>query len=454
MSRTYIPLSGDPNTYGRRGEHTFFRTEDQQPPASAPVQSSVFDSAMNTLRQIAGEAPESGGNTNNAGANNAGGRGSSQSTGMDKASNYSTLGTLAGVATGIPGLGIAGGVVGGIRDADYANDLLSNTYGLSPDVSRAQAALAGAFGSIVGRSAFDQLSDRTAAGYSTRSGNYADKSMNADKDGPDVFDFTGAPLSAVEMETLGQSVMTGGPKVDLDTAANASIPTGNERSIDAFGNEMLGTSQADNSRGSIDGYGGSAPGAFGNFSTFAEFVDYLSTGNTPWGGGATNPESGPKSDPDGGVDPNGGAGDSGPPSDNDFSGANNGEAGLGGYYAEGGHVKQKALAMQDGGFVIPADVVSGLGDGSTKAGYRRLGLGQLLDGPGTGMSDDIPASIDGEQNARVADGEVYLNPKEVAMVGGGDHTKGIKRLYALMAQVRQHRHGTEEQPQPLNLGDL
>ena len=110
--------------------------------------------------------------------------------------------------------------------------------------------------------------------------------------------------------------------------------------------------------------------------------------------------------------------------------------------------------MAEGGFVIPADVVSGLGDGSTKAGYRKLGLGQLLEGPGTGMSDDIPASIDGEAPAAVADGEVYLSPKEVALVGGGRHADGVKRLYALMDQVRKHRHGTTEQPKPLALGDM
>jgi hypothetical protein len=110
--------------------------------------------------------------------------------------------------------------------------------------------------------------------------------------------------------------------------------------------------------------------------------------------------------------------------------------------------------MQEGGFVVPADVVSGLGDGSTKAGYKRLGLGELIEGPGTGMSDDIPASIDGEPLARVADGEVYLSPTEVAMVGGGDHNKGLKRLYALMSKVRKERHGTTKQPQPLALGDL
>lgn len=116
-------------------------------------------------------------------------------------------------------------------------------------------------------------------------------------------------------------------------------------------------------------------------------------------------------------------------------------------YAGGG-----AVDMHDGGFVIPADVVSGLGDGSTKAGYRKLGLGQLIEGPGTGQSDDIPANIDGSPEAKVADGEVYLNPKEVELLGGGNHAKGMQRLYALLDEVRKNRHGTTKQPKPLSLG--
>ena len=110
--------------------------------------------------------------------------------------------------------------------------------------------------------------------------------------------------------------------------------------------------------------------------------------------------------------------------------------------------------MADGGFVVPADVVSGLGDGSTKAGYKRLGIGSLIEGPGTGMSDDIPATINGRPEAKVADGEVYLKPAEVKRIGKGDHAAGLKRLYDLMDFVRESRHGTKEQAPPLALGEM
>lgn len=120
----------------------------------------------------------------------------------------------------------------------------------------------------------------------------------------------------------------------------------------------------------------------------------------------------------------------------------------------GGWKRGGEVSMAEGGFVVPADVVSGLGDGSTKAGYRRLGIGSLIEGPGTGMSDDIPASIDGKPEAKVADGEVYLSPEEVKKIGKGDHAAGLKRLYDLMDFVREARHGTKEQAPPLALGDM
>lgn len=122
-------------------------------------------------------------------------------------------------------------------------------------------------------------------------------------------------------------------------------------------------------------------------------------------------------------------------------------------YDAGSFAKGGSVDMAHGGFVVPADVVSGLGDGSTKAGYRRLGIGQLIEGPGTGMSDDIPANIEGRPEAKVADGEVYLSPEEVERIGKGDHAKGLKRLYDLLDFVREARHGTKEQAPPLTLGD-
>lgn len=114
-------------------------------------------------------------------------------------------------------------------------------------------------------------------------------------------------------------------------------------------------------------------------------------------------------------------------------------------YAAGGSV-----AMKEGGFVVPADVVSMVGNGSSNAGlealHRKLGA-QPLDGPGDGLSDDIPASIDGHTPARVARQEAYIPPENVARAGGA------KRLYALMDRVRRQAHGTTEQQRPVSLDE-
>jgi hypothetical protein len=105
--------------------------------------------------------------------------------------------------------------------------------------------------------------------------------------------------------------------------------------------------------------------------------------------------------------------------------------------------------MADDAFVIPADVVSALGNGSTKAGLERLneylGIALPIEGEGDGLSDDIPATIEGEQPARVADGEAYVPPEIVAKLGGGDPERGAAMLYTMMDKIRESAHGKTDQ---------
>lgn len=109
--------------------------------------------------------------------------------------------------------------------------------------------------------------------------------------------------------------------------------------------------------------------------------------------------------------------------------------------------------LSEGGFVIPADVVSHLGNGSSEAGLRLLAekMGATpIKGEGDGMSDSIKTSIDGERPARVANDEAYLAPNKVAAIGGGDMSKGAKRLYAMMDKIREARTGSKEQGKQIN----
>lgn len=73
--------------------------------------------------------------------------------------------------------------------------------------------------------------------------------------------------------------------------------------------------------------------------------------------------------------------------------------------------------------------------------------GKLLRGPGDGMSDDIPAVIKGKtpQRAALADGEFVVPADVVSHLGNGSTDAGAKRLYSMMDRVRKARTGNPKQ---------
>jgi len=73
--------------------------------------------------------------------------------------------------------------------------------------------------------------------------------------------------------------------------------------------------------------------------------------------------------------------------------------------------------------------------------------GKLLDGPGDGMSDDIPAVIRGKntQRAALADGEFVVPADVVSHIGNGSTKAGANKLYTMMDKVRKARTGTKKQ---------
>ena len=110
-------------------------------------------------------------------------------------------------------------------------------------------------------------------------------------------------------------------------------------------------------------------------------------------------------------------------------------------------------ALREGSFVVPADVVSHLGNGSTDAGIAALRTktgAKPIRGGGDGMSDSISTSIEGRQKARVADGEAVIEPEQVRKLGKGSAKKGADRLYAMMDNVRKARTGSTKQGRQIN----
>ena len=83
-------------------------------------------------------------------------------------------------------------------------------------------------------------------------------------------------------------------------------------------------------------------------------------------------------------------------------------------------------------------------------GYAHGGNPQLLDGPGDGMSDSIPASIGNKQPARLAQGEFVVPADVVSHLGNGSTDAGAKHLYSMMDNIRKARTGNKNQGKQIN----
>jgi len=92
---------------------------------------------------------------------------------------------------------------------------------------------------------------------------------------------------------------------------------------------------------------------------------------------------------------------------------------------------------QGGGIMAAGGKTSSLGSYSDG--------GRMLKGPGDGMSDNIPGIIGGKQPARLADGEFVVPADVVSHLGNGSTDAGAKRLYAMMDTVRKARTGNKKQ---------
>ena len=69
--------------------------------------------------------------------------------------------------------------------------------------------------------------------------------------------------------------------------------------------------------------------------------------------------------------------------------------------------------------------------------------GRLLRGPGDGVSDSIPATIGGKQPARLAEGEFVVPARVVSELGNGSTNAGAQKLYAMMNRVQGARRKTK-----------
>jgi hypothetical protein len=74
-----------------------------------------------------------------------------------------------------------------------------------------------------------------------------------------------------------------------------------------------------------------------------------------------------------------------------------------------------------------------------------MAAGRYLSGGGDGMSDSIPATINNKQPARLADGEFVVPADVVSHLGNGSSNAGAKKLYGMMDKIRTARTGKKKQ---------
>jgi hypothetical protein len=92
---------------------------------------------------------------------------------------------------------------------------------------------------------------------------------------------------------------------------------------------------------------------------------------------------------------------------------------------------------------LPGESVARMANGgisSALGGYSDGG--RLLRGPGDGVSDSIPAVIGKKQPARLADGEFVVPARIVSEIGNGSTEAGARKLYAMMDRVQHARKKT------------
>lgn len=126
-------------------------------------------------------------------------------------------------------------------------------------------------------------------------------------------------------------------------------------------------------------------------------------------------------------------------------------------------IKSQKEEEEERNRLMAQQLMGGIGFGMARGGLSMLARGgasgppntpRTINGAGDGMSDSVPATIEGIQEARLADGEFVIPADVVADLGNGSSNAGAKQLYAMMNRIRKSRHGTTKQPPEVDMGRL
>lgn len=108
--------------------------------------------------------------------------------------------------------------------------------------------------------------------------------------------------------------------------------------------------------------------------------------------------------------------------------------------------------------VARAEESAAVQEAAPEQGYAAGGIAMLakggtpryLDGATDGMADKIKTSIEGEQEARLSHGEFVIPADVVSHLGNGNSEAGAERLYDMMDRIREARTGTTKQGKQIN----
>ena len=245
----------------------------------------------------------------------------------------------------------------------------------------------------------------------------------------DMFGGAKAPLSATDYATQAEKITQ--PLRDMTTAASDSARAGSgfggeayNASSSSIGNRLSTMGQGVSSLGSEAGRSafmsnlGAVPGTYSANTTLAAAA-------APLVYDGTDPEkTTPKTDSDPGQQYAYSANAVNPTPTPDpygrerryFNPAYTARAADGGLMADGGISEYNLGGYSDGG--------------------------RLLRGPGDGVSDSIPATIGHKQPARLADGEFVVPARIVSELGNGSTEAGARRLYDMMDRIQKARSKT------------
>jgi hypothetical protein len=112
-------------------------------------------------------------------------------------------------------------------------------------------------------------------------------------------------------------------------------------------------------------------------------------------------------------------------------------------YANGGIINPNTIDVGD-------DTLPYTYQNFAQGGIANLAGGKYLAGNTDGMADKIPATIADKQPAKLSHGEFVIPADVVSHLGNGNSEAGADRLYSMMDKIRQARTGTKKQGKQIN----